>query len=115
MKGAHHMDEHDPRFNPDDLVPYDWPSFFAGIGRAVLLALAAAGIVTLLGCDSAELDRLEAAAEHRDRFYRGCMPRKGDTVTAQWVAGELICKRITPTGRYGKTFPHVEVRIATVN
>ena len=45
------MDEHDPRFDPslDDLMPHDWASFLAGIGRAVLLALAAAGVATFLG------------------------------------------------------------------
>jgi hypothetical protein len=105
------MDEHDPRWvAPADEweeIPSPLWAVVGGVAMALLLAL-------LAGCDSAELDRLEAAAEHRDRFYRGCMPRKGDTVTAQWVDGELICKRITPTGRYGRTFPHVEVKIATI-
>lgn len=72
-------------------------------------------VVLLSGCDSAEYDRLQAAAEFRDRFYRGCMPRKGDQVIASWVKGELVCRRTTPTGRYGRTFPHVEVVIATMD
>jgi hypothetical protein len=80
----------------------------------ILIAAVLVAVFLLVGCDSAELDRLEAAAVHRDRFYRGCLPRKGDRVTAEWVNGELICSRTTPTSRYGKTFPHVEVRIATI-
>ena len=47
------MDEHDSRFNPshipDELLPMDWGSFFAAIGRAVLFGLAAAGIAQFLG------------------------------------------------------------------
>ena len=109
------MDEHDPRFDPllEDLMPHDWGSFLYGIGRAVLLALAAAGVATFLGgCD--DIERQVAAAEYKDRFFNGCLPRKGDTVTAQWVNGKLICQRTTTTGRYGPTFPHTENRIAIV-
>lgn len=80
----------------------------------ILIVLVLVAAFLLAGCDLAELDRLEAAAEHRDRFYRGCMPRKGDIVTAYWHDGELRCKRTTPTGRYGRSFPHAEVRIATI-
>jgi hypothetical protein len=114
------MDEHHPLFDPNQgAAQRSWRSFFAAIGRAFVFAsmAAVAGVllVSIIGCDSAELDRLEAAAEHRDRFYRGCMPRKGDHVVASWVKGDLICKRITATGRYGTSFPHVEVRIATMD
>ena len=71
-------------------------------------------VLLLSGCDSAEYDRLQAAAEYRERFFNGCLPREGDTVTAQWVNGKLICERTTPTGRYGRSFPHTENRIAIV-
>jgi hypothetical protein len=110
MKGAYQMDEHDPRFNPE--AQTSTIDFLSAVARGVLFAAAIAMFLTLLGCE--DIERQVAAAEYRDRFYRGCMPRKGDTVTAQWIAGELICKRITPTGRYGKTFPHVEIRIAKI-
>ena len=108
------MDEHDPRFEIDELLrPIDWQSFFMAIGRAVLFGLAAAVIATFLGgCD--DIERQVAAAEYKERFFNGCLPREGDTVTAQWVNGKLICERSTPTGRYGPTFPHTENRIAIV-
>ena len=102
-------DEHSPYHRPEEI----WEEIPGP--HWLFVAIAVGLIVALLsGCDSAELDRLEAAAEHRDRFYRGCMPRKGDTVTAQWVNGELICIRITPGPRYSRTFPHSENRIAIV-
>ena len=82
-------------------------------GLALIAFLFTMGL-WVMGGDSADLDRQQAAADTRDRFFRGCMPRKGDIVTASWVDGSLVCKRITPTGRYGKTFPHAEVRVATI-
>ena len=84
------------------------------IDLLILVAVVVVAAFLLAGCDSAEYDRLQAAAEYKDRFFNGCLPRKGDTVTAQWVNGELICRRITPSPRYGTTFPHAEVRIATI-
>ena len=68
----------------------------------------------LPGCDLSELERLQKISDTKDRFFRGCLPRKGDKVIAEWEKGDLICRRITPTGRYGKTFPHAEVRISEV-
>jgi hypothetical protein len=105
-------DEHSPYWSPESQT--STIDFLSAVARGVLFAAAIAMFLTLLGCDSTELDRLEAAAVHRDRFYRGCLPRKGDRVTAEWINGELICSRTTPTSRYGRTFPHVEVRIATI-
>lgn len=69
-------------------------------------------LLPLFGCE--DYDRQLRAAEFKDRFFNGCMPRKGDQVIASWIEGELICKRITPSGRYAKTFPHAEVRVATI-
>lgn len=68
----------------------------------------------IMGGESSELDRLQAAAEYRERFMNGCMPRKGDIVTAQWEKGELVCRRITPSPRYGRTFPHAEIRLSEI-
>jgi hypothetical protein len=110
MKGAHHMDEHDPRFNPE--AQTSTLDFLSAVARGVLFAAAIAMFLTLLGCD--DYERRVRIQEWKDRFVNGCMPRKGDTVTAQWVDGNLICKRITPSARYGRGFPHVEVRVATV-
>ena len=66
----------------------------------------------LAGCD--DYERELAQAEYRERFMEACMPRKGDLVTAEWVKGKLVCQRTTPTGRYGRSFPHTENRIAIV-
>lgn len=110
------MDEHDPAWSPDeDPQPSGFWGFLKSLVTAVVMGVGAALVgAFLVGCDSAELDRLEQIALTKERFFRGCMPRKGDTVTAYWTKGELICSRVTPTGRYGKTFPHAEVRIAEV-
>jgi hypothetical protein len=104
------MDEHDPAFDPQ--VQEGTLDFLSAVARGVLFAAAIAMFLTLLGCE--DIERQLAAAEYRNRFFNGCLPRKGDTVTAQWVNGKLICERTTPTGRYGRTFPHTENRIAIV-
>ena len=88
----------------------DVGDFLAVLDMRFLLIL----FLFLPGCDLSELERLQKIADTKDRFFRGCMPRKGDKVIAEWEKGDLICRRITPTGRYGKTFPHAEVRISEV-
>jgi hypothetical protein len=111
MKGAHmDQDEHSPYWQPPQTKPVD---FFAAVLRGALFAVAVAMFLTLLGCDG-EYERQLRIAEWRDRFVNACLPRKGDQVVASWVDGNLICKRITPTGRYGKTFPHAEVKVANI-
>lgn len=63
----------------------------------------------------ADWERAQAVQERKDRFAELCMPRKGDLVLVEWVRGELICSRTTPSaGRYGRTFPHVETRVSTL-
>jgi hypothetical protein len=86
-----------------------WVQIAVAIGMSLALLVV---LLTLAGCD--DYERRVRIQEWKDRFVNGCMPRKGDTVTAQWVDGNLICKRITPSARYGRGFPHVEVRVATV-
>jgi hypothetical protein len=110
-KGGDMEDEHSPYWVPPHTSTLD---FLSAVARGFLFAAAIAMFLTLLGCDG-EFERQQRIAEWRDRFVNGCMPRKGDTVTAQWVDGNLICKRITPSARYGRGFPHVEVRVATVD
>ena len=88
----------------------DVGDFLAVLDMRFLLIL----FLFLPGCDLSELERLQKIADTKDRFFRGCLPRKGDKVIAEWEKGDLICRRITPTGRYGKTFPHAEVRISEV-
>jgi hypothetical protein len=110
MKGAHmDQDEHSPYWQPPKTKTVD---FFAAVLRGALFAVAVAMFLTLLGCD--DYERELAVAEYRERFMEACMPRKGDLVTVEWVKGQLICQRATPTGRYGRTFPHTENRIAIV-
>ena len=104
------MDEHDPRYDPDDI----WEESVPGIHWVILPIAVGLILALLMGCDSAEYDRLQAAAEFKDRFINGCLPRKGDTVTAYWSDGKLLCKRLTPTGRYGRTFPHAEIQVAEI-
>ena len=82
------------------------------IDLLILVAVLVTVAFLLAGCD--DYERQLRVQEWKDRFVNGCLPRKGDTVTAQWVDGSLICKRITPTGRYGQTFPHAEVKVANI-
>jgi hypothetical protein len=86
-----------------------WVQIAVAIGMSLALLVV---LLTLAGCD--DYERRVRIQEWKDRFVNGCMPRKGDQVIAEWVKGELLCKRITPSARYGRGFPHVEVRVATV-
>ena len=105
-------DEHDPLFNPSEIWEEEIPSpiwaVVGGIAMALVFAL-------LAGCDSSELDRLEAAAEHRDRIARACFPEEGQriVVVRENSAIHFTYIDIGP-GRYSRTFPHVEVRVATI-
>jgi hypothetical protein len=102
-------DEHSPYFDPS--IHEAWEEIPGP--HWLLVAIAVGMIVALLsGCD--DYERELAMAEYRERFMELCMPRKGDLVTVEWVKGELICMRTTPTGRYGRTFPHTENRVAIV-
>jgi hypothetical protein len=103
-------DEHSPYWKPEDHASL--VDFLSAVARGALFAAAIAMFLTLLGCD--DYERRVRIQEWKDRFVNGCMPRKGDTVTAQWVDGNLICKRITPSPRYGATFPHAEVKVAEI-
>jgi hypothetical protein len=103
-------DEHSPYWKPEDHASL--VDFLSAVARGALFAAAIAMFLTLLGCD--DYERELAMAEYRERFMELCMPRKGDLVTVEWVKGELICMRTTPTGRYGRTFPHTENRVAIV-
>lgn len=78
----------------------------------------------LAGCD--DYERELAVAEYRERFMNGCMPKKPEanlpvhertqeSVIAKWEDGVgLVCRRITVSPRYGRSFPHAEVKIATI-
>lgn len=78
-----------------------------------VFALILMGIIAYFIPDE-EAERQMKIQQWRERFVEGCMPRKGDITTVEWISGSLVCKRITTSPRYGKTFPHAEVRIATI-
>lgn len=111
------MDEHDPRFDPsipDELLPIDWGSFFSAIGRAVLFGMAAAVIVTFLGgCD--DFDRRLAEQEFRAKVFNACTPEQGQRVVVVRDKDALHFTTIDlSAGRYGRKFPHTEIRVATI-
>lgn len=111
------MDEHDPGFDPEMYpAPQEsWWDFFMALGRLTVLAAAVGMVIAALpGCDG-EYERQLRIQEWRDKFVNACLPRKGDQVIASWVKGDLVCKRVTPSGRYGRTFPHAEVKVATID
>ena len=110
------MDEHDPRFDPtleDDLLPVSWESFAKSIVVAVLLGLAAACIASLAGCD--DFDRRLAEQEFRQRVFNACTPEEGQRIVVVRDRDALHFTTIDlSAGRYGRKFPHTEIRVATV-
>jgi hypothetical protein len=110
MKGAH-MDEHSPYWQPPQTKARD---FFAAVLRGCLFAAAVAMIVfSLPGCD--DFDRRLAEQEFRQRVFNACVPEQGQRIVV--VRDETAIHFTTidlSAGRYGRKFPHTEIRVATI-
>jgi hypothetical protein len=111
MKGATNMDEHDPRWvAPADEwedIPSPLWAVVGGVAMALLLAL-------LAGCD--DFDRKLAEQEFRQRVFNACTPEEGQRIVVVRDKDSLHFTTIDlSAGRYGRTFPHTEIRVATVN
>ena len=68
-------------------------------------------VLLLSGCDSAEYDRLQAAADRRDRIARACVPEEGQKIIVTRDGQTIYYRRIQTSPRYGRDFPHVEVKL----
>jgi hypothetical protein len=109
-KGAH-MDEHDPRFNPEDQT--STLDFLSAVARGVLFAAAIAMFLTLLGCD--DFDRRLAEQDFRARVFNACTPEEGQRIIVVRDRDSLHFTTIDlSAGRYGRKFPHTEIRVATI-
>ena len=72
-------------------------------------------VFILSGCDLSEYDRLQAAADQRDRIARACTPEEGQRITVALDGDSIHFTYIDiGPGRYSRSFPHAEVRIATI-
>jgi hypothetical protein len=120
MKGDH-MDEHDPMFDPQ--AQEGTLDFLSAVARGLLWAAAIAMFLTLLGCE--DMDRRLAEQEFRQRVFNACVPDRSEqflpphertihSVLIRWEDDDLVFHRITVSGRYGRTFPHTEIRVATI-
>jgi hypothetical protein len=111
MKGDH-MDEHDPMFDPQ--AQEGTLDFLSAVARGLLWAAAIAMFLTLLGCE--DMDRRLAEQEFRARVFNACTPEEGQRIVVVRDRDALHFTTIDlSAGRYGRTFPHTEIRVATVN
>jgi hypothetical protein len=76
--------------------------------RPLILAVA-----LLSGCE--DLDRRLAEQEFRARVFNACTPEEGQRIVVIRDKDSLHFTTIDiGPGRYGRKFPHTEIRVATV-
>jgi hypothetical protein len=89
----------------------------------ILIAVVLVAAFLLAGCD--DYERELAQADSLERFMNGCMPKRPEqnlppdertheSVIVKWEDVGLVCRRITVSSRYGRTFPHTEIRVVTI-
>ena len=77
---------------------------------AVILVLA----FLLAGCE--DLERMEEARLKQARIARACVPEEGQRIVAVREENSIVFTRIDlSSGRYARTFPHVEIRISEID
>jgi hypothetical protein len=115
MKGAHmDEDEHSPYWHEHsrdeetlDLLEMLRQKWFWYLLAAILL------LPVLYGCD--DFDRRLAEQEFRQRVFNACVPEQGQRIVV--VRDETSIHFTTidlSAGRYGRKFPHTEIRVATI-
>lgn len=105
------MDEHDPRFDPTQQI---WEDTIPGV-HWLWYAIAAGMLVLLLGgCE--DLERMEEASLKQARIARACVPEAGQRIVVVREEDSIHFTRIDlSSGRYARSFPHVEIRIAEID
>ena len=105
------MDEHDPRWvAPEDQWEEDIPSPLWAVAGGVATALI---FLLLAGCD--DFDRRLAEQEYRQRVFNACQPEEGQRIVVIRDENSLHFTTIDiGPGRYGRKFPHTEIRVATI-
>jgi hypothetical protein len=85
--------------------------------RVDLLVLIAAVVVVtslLAGCE--DYERAEEARLKQARIARACVPEHGQRIVAVREENSVVFTRIDlSSGRYARTFPHVEIRISEID
>jgi hypothetical protein len=105
-------DEHSPYWKPE--AQTSTLDFLAAVARGVLFAAAIAMFLTLLGCE--DFDRRLAEQEFRAKVFNACTPEEGQRIVVIRDKDSIHFTTIDiGPGRYGRTFPHTEIRVATVN
>lgn len=104
-------DEHDPDFDPS--VHEAWEEIPGP--HWIFVAIALGLVVALLsGCD--DFDRRLAEQEFRQRVFNACIPEEGQRVVVALDENSFLHFTYIDIGpgRYGRSFPHTENRIAIV-
>lgn len=103
------MDEHDPQFDPDEI----WEENIPGVHWVILPVAVALILALLMGCD--DFDRRLAEQEYREKVFNACVPEQGQRIVV--IRDETALHFTTidlSAGRYGRKFPHTEIRVATI-
>jgi hypothetical protein len=79
----------------------------------ILIAVVLVAAFLLAGCD--DLDRRLAEQTYRERVFNACIPEEGQRIVVVRDETDIHFTRIDiGPGRYGRTFPHTEIRVSTV-
>lgn len=82
------------------------------IDLLILVAVLAAAFL-LAGCE--DFDRRLAEQEFREKVFNACVPEQGQRIVVIRDDTALHFTTIDlSAGRYGRKFPHTEIRVATI-
>ena len=102
-------DEHSPYYDPDEI----WEENIPGVHWVVLPVAVALILALLMGCD--DFDRRLAEQDFRERVFNACVPEQGQRIVVIRDDTALHFTTIDlSAGRYGRKFPHTEIRVATI-
>ena len=70
-------------------------------------------VIILTGCE--DYDRRLAEQEWREKIVNACVPEEGQRIVVVRDEDSIHFTRIDlSAGRYGRKFPHAEVRVSTI-
>lgn len=102
-------EEHSPYYDPDEI----WDENIPGVHWVILPVAVALILALLMGCD--DFDRRLAEQEYREKVFNACVPEQGQRIVVIRDDSALHFTTIDiSAGRYGRKFPHTEIRVATI-